>query len=81
LSTARLAASGVFDGFRVIIVPTGEEGAANAIRVNEHMLLNDACPHTAELLAAAGYAVKGLPLQEMAKLDAGLSCMSLRWRA
>ena len=81
LSTARLAASGVFDGFRVIIVPSEEGGAANAVRVNKHVLLNDAYPHTADLLAAAGYDVKVLPLQEVAKLDAGLSCMSLRWQA
>ena len=34
---------------------------------------------TAELIAARGYAPVALPAAEIAKLDAGLSCMSLRW--
>ena len=80
LSTARLAASGVFDGFRVVMVPENEEGAANAVRVNDQVLLSDACPRTAELLAAAGHSIVPLATREIAKIDAGLSCLSLRWR-
>lgn len=80
LSTARLAASGVFDGFSVVMVPENEEGAANAVRVNDQVLLSDACPRTAELLAAAGHSIVPLATREIAKIDAGLSCLSLRWR-
>jgi dimethylargininase len=79
LSTARLAASGVFDGFRIVMVPEGEEGAANAVRLNDQVLIGDAYPRTAELLAMAGHRIVPLAIREIAKVDAGLSCLSLRW--
>jgi dimethylargininase len=81
LATARLAASRVFKSFRQLIVPEGEEGAANALRINDLVFLSDAYPETADMLARARYRVLPLPTGEIAKIDAGLSCMSLRWRA
>jgi dimethylargininase len=81
LATARLAATGLFARYRIIVVPNGEEPAANALRVNERILVSDAYPRTAELIANAGFQVTPLPVREVAKIDAGLSCMSLRWRA
>jgi dimethylargininase len=71
----------VFAGFRVIVVGEAEEGAANAVRVNDRVLMSGGYPRTAERLDAAGYKVVALPTQEIAKVDAGLSCLSLRWRA
>jgi dimethylargininase len=44
-------------------------------------LISDAYPRTAELLAQAGYKIVPLPTREIAKIDAGLSCLSLRWQA
>ncbi|MEQ1868063.1 MAG: dimethylarginine dimethylaminohydrolase, partial [Micropepsaceae bacterium] len=67
--------------FRIVLTPQGEEAAANAVRVNDCVLLNDAYPRTADLLAKSGYKIIHLPTHEIAKIDAGLSCMSLRWRA
>lgn len=81
LSTAKLAASGVFDGFRVVLTPEGEEGAANALRVNDRVLLSAGYPRTAAMLDALGFKLVTLETREIAKIDAGLSCMSLRWRA
>jgi dimethylargininase len=81
LATSGLAASGVFKDFRVVLTPTGEEAAANAVRVNDSVLLSDTYPHTADLLAKSGYKIIQLPTHKIAKIDAGLSCMSLRWRA
>jgi dimethylargininase len=80
-ATPTLAASGVFKGFRVIVTPDGEEAAANAVRVNDRVLLSDAYPRAADLLAKSGYNVTPLSTRDIAKIDAGLSCMSLRWRA
>ena len=79
LATRRLAASGVFAGWRVISVPDGEEAAANALRINGSLLLGADYPATAELLAKHGFTVTPLATSEIAKIDAGLSCMSLRW--
>ena len=79
LSTARLAASGVFESFTQIITPEGEEAGANALRVNDTVFVGDDYPGIANLLGAAGYQVTALPTSEIGKIDAGLSCMSLRW--
>ena len=81
LATARLAASEVFNNFRCIIVPEGEEGAANAVRLKDRVLVSDAFPRTIDLLTKAGYRIVPLATREILKIDAGLSCMSLRWTA
>ena len=80
LCTPRLAASEPFPGFRLLLTRAREEGAANALRIGGQVLLAAAYPRTAEALANAGYAVTLLETAEIAKVDAGLSCMSLRWR-
>jgi dimethylargininase len=79
LSTKRLAISGVFEGLKVILTPEGEEGAANALRINDRVFLGSAFPKTRARLEEAGYQVIPLATSEIAKVDAGLSCMSLRW--
>ena len=64
---------------RVVRVPEGEDAAANALRVNDVVLVGAAFPRTAEALDRLGYRVVPLHVAETGKLDAGLSCMSLRW--
>ena len=81
LCTARLAASGVFQNLRQILVPAGEEGAANALRVNETVLASAGYPGTIAVLQEHGFTVTPLQTAEIAKIDAGLSCMSLRWHS
>jgi dimethylargininase len=81
LTTRRLSKSGVFKGFREIIVPDGEEAAANALRVNTALFVGARFRRTTERLADAGYNVVPLAVDEIGRIDAGLSCMSLRWRA
>jgi dimethylargininase len=79
LATQAMADSGVFAGFKIVITPAGEDAAANALRVNDTVLVGTRFPRTIDLLTKEGYAVKALPVTEIGKLDAGLSCMSLRW--
>ena len=81
LCTPRLAAAQPFPGFRLIPTPEGEEGAANALRIGDTVALSESYPRTAEALGRVGYSVLPLATAEIAKIDAGLSCMSLRWRA
>ncbi len=76
-----MEAAGVFAGLKILVVPDGEEGAANVLRVNDTVFVGDCYPRTLELLGTAGFAARGLPIAEVAKLDAGLSCMSLRWHS
>ncbi len=79
LATPRLAASGCFDGYRVIHTAEGEEAAANTIRFNDLVLMPAGFPKTAARLAEAGYAVREIGNSECAKLDGGMSCLSLRF--
>ncbi|MBC2833895.1 dimethylarginine dimethylaminohydrolase family protein [Paragemmobacter straminiformis] len=79
LSTERLAASGCFAGYRVIHTAPGEEAAANVIRFNDAVLMPAGFPATAQRLRDAGYGVTELPNSECAKLDGGMSCLSLRF--
>ena len=79
LSTKRLAVSGCFEGYRVIHVEEGEEACANSIRFNELVIMPARFPKTAEKLKAQGYNVREIGNSEAAKLDGGMSCLSLRF--
>jgi dimethylargininase len=79
--TAGLGASGLFEGYRKLIVPDNEKQAANVLRLNDILLVGDRFPRTIDLLAGHGYKVRPIPTTNTGKLDAGLSCMSLRWKA
>jgi dimethylargininase len=81
IATRAMAASGVFAGYKVLLVPEGEEAAANLLRVNDVVLVGDRFPRTIDLLAKEGFKLVPLAVTEINKLDAGLSCMSLRWAA
>jgi dimethylargininase len=78
LATYRLSDAECFAPFRVLTVPRGEEAAANALRVNDAVLVPAGFPATADLLARAGYAVESVAVRQASLLDGGLSCMSLR---
>lgn len=71
----------LFPGYEVLITPKDEMTAANLIRVNDHILMGSGFPQTAALLAERGLEVAEIPASEIAKIDAGLSCMSLRWHS
>ncbi|AXT36895.1 dimethylarginine dimethylaminohydrolase (plasmid) [Phaeobacter sp. LSS9] len=79
LSTKRLDASGCFEGYRVLHVAEGEEAAANAIRYNNLVLMAADFPRTAEMLDREGFEVVQISNTECAKLDGGMSCLSLRF--
>ena len=78
--TRALAASGCFSGYRVLECPEGEEAAANLVRVNGVVLASAGHPRTAGLLASEGHDVRTISTAQAARLDGGLSCMSLRFR-
>ena len=78
-ATAALTATHCFAGYRVIEAPESEAAAANLVRINDVVLLSKGYPRTHELLDGAGYRVVVVPTHEAAKVDGGLSCMSLRF--
>lgn len=79
LSTKRLADSGCFADYNVIYTAMGEDAAANAIRVNNLVIMASGFPKTAQILRDAGYDVHEVNNSECAKIDGGMSCLSLRF--
>jgi dimethylargininase len=59
-------------------VAAGEIYAANAVRVNDEVLIASGFPELAGTLAKLRYRVHSLEMSEFAKMDGGLSCLSLR---
>ncbi len=79
LVTQELADSGLFRDFRLLVAPQSERAATNALRLNDAILVRKDCPRTADLLRQQGLEVLPLGVSEISRIDAGLSCMSLRW--
>lgn len=79
LATWRLFESDCFQGYNVIEVADGEEACANCVRFNDIVLFPAGFPKTAEILRQAGYKLAELPNAEAAKIDGGMSCLSLRF--
>jgi dimethylargininase len=80
LATRALAASGLLAPLRVLVAPDDERRATNAVRINDTVLMRAGCPRTRDLIVRHGLDVVTLPTDEIAKIDAGLSCLSLRWK-
>ena len=79
LSTPKLAATDCFDGYDVIHTADGESACANTIRFNEFVIMPEGFPETASRLVASGYTVRAVGNSEAAKIDGGMSCLSLRF--
>lgn len=79
LSTKRLAESGCFEGYDVIHVVEGEEACANTIRFNQCVIMPKGFPKTRQLLESKGFIIQEIGNTEAAKLDGGMSCLSLRF--
>lgn len=79
LTTRRLDASGCFEGYETIHTVDGEEACANAIRFNDLVLMPAGFPGTKAVLKDRGYTVREIGNAEAAKLDGGMSCLSLRF--
>lgn len=81
LALPEIIAGGTLPGYRLLPVPDGEEAGANVLRLADRILVSARFPRLADLLDREGYRVVALETGEIAKIDAGLTCMSLRWRS
>ena len=79
LAIEALASHPAFHGYEVVRVPAGEEYAANCVRVNDVVFVAAGYPRTHALLRSLGYALEVLEMSEFARMDGGLSCLSLRF--
>ena len=74
-----LADHPAFAGHERLVVDADEAYAANAVQVNDRVLVAAGHPKLVATLRAHGYAPLELDMSEFAKLDGGLSCLSLRF--
>lgn len=79
IATETMAHAEILKDFDFVLAPSAERAATNAVRVNDVVFVRADCPRTQEILAKRGLTVVALPVSEISKIDAGLSCMSLRW--
>lgn len=79
LTTPAGADSGLFAGLRAITVDPQEPGAANALRVNAALIVSAQYPRTAERLERVGHPLIAIDTTHIARLDGGLTCLSLRY--
>ena len=64
--------------YKLVELPIGEEGAANSLRINNKLVVPDGFSKAEEILSKNFDIIK-IKVNEISKVDAGLSCMSLRW--
>lgn len=79
LVTADFAGRPELAGYEQIVVPEGEEAAANVLWVNGRLLIPKGYPQTRQKLLDWGADLITLDVSEAAKMDGGLTCMSLRF--
>jgi dimethylargininase len=65
--------------FAVVPIPEAEPVAANTLSVGETICLAVSHTKTAELLRQRGFAVRTIQVSEFAKLEGGVTCLSLRF--
>ena len=66
-----------FRGFELLDVPNEEPAAANALLVNDVVIIPGSFPKTRALLEQRGFCVRTIDLSELQKAEAGVTCTSL----
>jgi dimethylargininase len=67
----------LFDGIEPLPVAVEELFAANVVRLNDRLIVAAAHPRTSVRLDEAGFNTVAVDVSELAKAEAGLTCMSL----
>jgi dimethylargininase len=76
--TEDLARREEFRTFMQVVVPPGEEYAANVLWIDGHLLVPAGFPRTQRRLQTLGWPLHELDMSEAHKMDGGLTCLSLR---
>jgi len=66
-----------FRGYRLLDVPDEEPAAANALLINDVVIIPASFPKTRTLLEQRGFRVRTIDLSELQKAEAGVTCGSL----
>jgi dimethylargininase len=66
-----------FAGLDVIVVPPDETPAANCLAIGDAVITPAGYPHTAAAIWHRGFRVFTVPIDEFAKADGGVTCLSV----
>jgi dimethylargininase len=69
--------SGILSGLEKIVVPKGEEYAADCLAVNDTVLMAKGYAGARKLVENAGFRVQELEISEFRKGDGALTCLSI----
>lgn len=69
-----------FEEYKIINIPKDEPFAANIMKINKFICMNEVFPKTIELVKSLGFKVKTTNISEFVKAEAGLTCMSVRYK-
>lgn len=69
----------ILRGFRKIVVPSGEEYAADCLAIGETVLMAKGYPKTKKLIDKEGFLARELEMSEFRKGDGALTCLSIIW--
>jgi dimethylargininase len=67
----------LFNGVEPLAIAPSEPFAANVVRLSDRLIVAAAHPRTADRLREAGFNAQAVEVSELAKAEAGLTCMSL----
>jgi dimethylargininase len=69
----------VLRDYKKIVVPRGEEYAADCLAINGTILMAEGYPATKKLVEKEGFCVKELEISEFRKGEGALTCLSIIW--
>jgi len=64
-------------GYELLDVPEEEPAAANALLLNDVVIMPASFPKTRALLESRGFSVRAIDVSELQKAEAGVTCTSL----
>ena len=77
VATKKYSGHPALDGLDVLVIPEGEEYAADTLTVGDTVLMPAGYPRSHEMVRAAGYEIIPMDVGEIEKCDGALTCLSI----
>ena len=73
----RYASHPALESLETIVVPDGEEYAADTLMIDDTVMMPASCPTAHDLVRRAGFVVVPLDMSEIEKCDGAMTCLSV----
>jgi len=77
VATKKYSTNPALEGLEVLVIPDGEEYAADTLTVGDTVLMPAGYPRSHEMVREAGYEVIPMDVGEIEKCDGALTCLSI----